>query len=487
MKKIIIILFLIVLLFSQTRKPEVAGQFYTADAKKLKATIQFYLDQEKVQSSEKPIGIIAPHAGYVYSGHVASAAYKQIQNHQFDAIVVLSPSHRIGFDYISIYNGDFYETPLGKIPVDKSLAKSLVTEDNDIMFSDIGHLKKDVFTMGEHALEIQLPFIQMVQKNVKIIPIVIGTQSYQKIELLGKRLMKLRNNHNILIVASSDLSHFHDYEACKQIDKKLINAVKTNEPKSFYKNLNKNKYEACGGSCITALMIATGEISEIKILKYANSGDIQGGDKNSVVGYLSAAFYEGKEKEMSENLLTIDEQKMILKLAEESVKYYVNGLEAKVPENIPPIAKEKRGAFVTLHKNDQLRGCIGYILPIKPLYETIIEMAEAAALRDPRFNPVTPKELDDVDVEVSVLTIPRVIEDVNVIEVGKHGIIISQGYQQGLLLPQVATEYGWNRETFLKHTCNKAGLPTDAWKNKNTEIKIFSAQVFNRESLGIEK
>ncbi|MBN2280510.1 MAG: AmmeMemoRadiSam system protein B [Candidatus Marinimicrobia bacterium] len=482
MKKYIIFLIMLSMLPGQTRKAEVAGQFYTADGQKLKAEIERYLTWEKVVSDDKPIGLIIPHAGYVYSGQVAAAGYKQIENHQYDAVIIMAPDHRVGFDFISIYEGEFYETPLGKIPVDRDLADQLVTPNQDIRYSLLGHEKKDIFSMGEHALEVQLPFLQTLLDPLKIVPVIIGTQDFQKIETLGKKLQALRQEKDLLIVASSDLSHFHAYEDCKTIDSRLVLAVEKKDPKSFFRELAGHQIEACGGNCIAALMIAGGPGRNVKILKYANSGDVKGGDKSRVVGYLSAAFYERKENKMDDHLLNLEEQKLMLELAEESVKAFVNGKKPKMPENLPAITLEKRGAFVTLHKKGQLRGCIGYILPLKPLAETIIEMAEAASLRDPRFNPVKPSELEDIDVEVSVLTVPYVIDDVSEIEVGKHGIIIRKGYYQGLLLPQVATEYGWDRTTFLEHTCNKAGLHPDAWKEKGTEIKIFSAQVFNRET-----
>ena len=140
--------------------------------------------------------------------------------------------------------------------------------------------------------------------------------------------------------------------------------------------------------------------------------------------------------------------------------------------------KEKRGAFVTIYKKGQLRGCIGYIQPYKPLYQTIEEMAVQAAFHDPRFNPVTERELSDLEIEISVLTPLKRIKDVEEIEVGKHGILIEKGFHSGLLLPQVATEYGWNRKTFLEHTCFKAGLPKDAWKDEDTVISVFSADIF---------
>jgi AmmeMemoRadiSam system protein A len=140
--------------------------------------------------------------------------------------------------------------------------------------------------------------------------------------------------------------------------------------------------------------------------------------------------------------------------------------------------KEKRGAFVTINRKGQLRGCIGYIKALRPLHETVEEMAAQAAFHDPRFDPVSERELPDLEIEISVLTPLKKIKDVEEIEVGKHGILMEKGFSSGLLLPQVATEYGWDRETFLEHTCYKAGLPKDAWKDEDTVICIFSADIF---------
>jgi AmmeMemoRadiSam system protein B len=398
MKKLIIFCFLLIpILFGQTRKPEVAGQFYSADAQQLKTTIDFFLSSVTIKNREKPAGLICPHAGYYYSGQVAAAAFKQIENHTYETIIILSPSHRIAFDFISVFDGDYYESPLGKIPVNKTLATRIASKNNGIQLSSIGHIKKNIFQPGEHAIEVQLPFLQSGQSDFQIVPIVIGTQDYGKIKSLGEKLKELRKTENLLIIASSDLSHYHSYEKCKEIDQRLMNAVKRDTPEKFYKNLNK-KYEACGGSGITVLKTALGADCKVEILKYANSGDVKKADKNQVVGYTAVVFYERKETEMGEHgkLLTIEEQKLMLKLAEETVKSVVNGEEPEIPENLPPVTLEKRGAFVTLNKNQQLRGCIGYIVPIKPLYETIIEMGEAAALRDPRFNPVEPEELAEI-------------------------------------------------------------------------------------------
>lgn len=166
-----------------------------------------------------------------------------------------------------------------------------------------------------------------------------------------------------------------------------------------------------------------------------------------------------------------------------------NAVEAKLQgRELPPlklesdILKEKRGAFVTLKKHGRLRGCIGYIRAFKPLGETVQEMAVAAAFHDPRFPSLKAHELNDLEFEISVLSPLKKIKDISEIEVGKHGIYIVSGYHSGLLLPQVATEYGWDRETFLQETCYKAGLPPNAWKQEQTEIYIFSADYFGEEN-----
>jgi|Deesub1362B_J571_1020462.scaffolds.fasta_scaffold22189_2 AmmeMemoRadiSam system protein A len=179
--------------------------------------------------------------------------------------------------------------------------------------------------------------------------------------------------------------------------------------------------------------------------------------------------------------LTDEEKKYLLRLARETIRAKT---EKKEPQVAPPTSKilhEKRGAFVTLHKMGQLRGCIGYIEGIKPLYLTIVDMAEAAAFNDPRFPPVAKQEVEDLDIEISVLTPLEKIDDPQKIEVGKHGILVRKGPFQGLLLPQVATEYGWDRETFLDQTCIKAGMAPGCWKDPATEIYIFSADIFSEK------
>jgi len=180
-------------------------------------------------------------------------------------------------------------------------------------------------------------------------------------------------------------------------------------------------------------------------------------------------------------MLSKEERETLLKLARDTITARLTGNQAPPFSPNTENLKQPRGAFVTLHKRGSLRGCIGYVEPIKPLYQTVKDMALAAAFQDPRFPPVSPGELDELEIEISVMSPVEKITDVSEIEVGKHGIIIKKGYRQGLLLPQVATEQGWDRDTFLEHTCYKAGLAGDSWREPDTEIHIFSAEVFSEK------
>ena len=181
-------------------------------------------------------------------------------------------------------------------------------------------------------------------------------------------------------------------------------------------------------------------------------------------------------------MVSESEKEFLLQNARRSIEAAVRRKGAALPEKIPQPLMELYGAFVTIHKGGELRGCIGYIEGLKPLIETIWDGAEKAALEDYRFMPVTAEELPDIEIEISVLSPLKQVKDINEIEVGKHGLVIEVGYNRGLLLPQVATEYGWDRETFLNQTARKTGLPSDGWKNPEAKIFIFTAEIFNEHN-----
>ncbi|MEE8382489.1 MAG: AmmeMemoRadiSam system protein B [Thermodesulfobacteriota bacterium] len=462
----------------EIRPPAVAGTFYTSDAKTLSNQIKDFLSNVPAKTlSGKIVALISPHAGYMYSGQVAAYGYKLLEGKKFDTVVVIAPSHRAYFRGASVYNKGAYQTPLGLIPVNTDLAQHLIKQDDLISYVAQAHTQ-------EHSLEVQLPFLKIVLGDFKLLPIVIGSYDLATCESISETIYQVVKDKNALIVASSDLSHFHPYDKAVEMDAIVINHVKNFDSKALFKDTSSEKCEACGsGPMITTMLLAKKlGANKSEHLFYANSGDVTG-DKSGVVGYMSAVLYRNPGQEKGNKAgkdsgLTDEEKEILHKIARAAIASRCTG--GKYPEIkfTSKTLKEKRGAFVTLHKRGNLRGCIGYIRAQKPLHETIKEMALAAAFQDNRFNPVKKDELKDIDIEISVLTPLKKIDSIEEIEVGRHGIYITKGYHSGILLPQVATEYGWDRNKFLEHTCTKAGLPTDAWKKKDTEIYIYSADIF---------
>jgi len=311
---------------------------------------------------------------------------------------------------------------------------------------------------------------------------------WETCQALSTAIAETLRGRNVLLIASTDLSHYHSYEKAVELDRIVLKHIEKFDPEGLYQDLNGNHAEACGGGPVVTIMLAAKALgaNRGKVLKYLNSGDVVG-DRSRVVGYGAAVFYKtagGTEKMREEKKVGVDlglgaeDKKCLHDIAKTVIENRARGKPVPEFKVDAPILKENRGAFVTIQKKGQLRGCIGYIEGRGPLHKTIEEMAEAAAFRDPRFAPVKEKELPELEIEISVLTPLKKITDVNEIEVGKHGIYIKSGWYSGLLLPQVATDYGWDRQTFLENTCQKAGLPTNAWKEKNIEIYIFSADIF---------
>ncbi len=474
------------------RTPAVAGQFYADDPKALRAEITRYLDA----ASSKPfagevVALVSPHAAYMYSGQVAAYAYRLVRDARYDAVVVISPCHVEYFPYAAVYPGAAYRTPLGEIPVDGALAK-LIASKSDLVKLDVKGHEVRPMQRAEHSLEVQLPFLQVALGEFAIVPIVMGDQSPGVIEALGEALGETLAGRRALIVASTDLSHFHGDREARALDGAFQKSLAAFDPGALVAELSRKGAEACGGGPTAAAMIAARKLGadRCEVLNYANSGDVTG-DRQSVVGYVSAAMFRpagagggAKVSDASTGLSRTDKA-YLLSLARAVIAEEL-GVEARRPSASPsPVLNEKRGAFVTLHKRGKLRGCIGYIEAVKPLVETIEEMAKAAAFSDWRFAPVTASEVPQLEIEISVLSPIAPVSDPASIVVGTHGLIVTRGSSRGLLLPQVPTEWGWDRETFLAQTCVKAGLPENAWREKGTTIECFSADVFSEKELGL--
>jgi AmmeMemoRadiSam system protein B/AmmeMemoRadiSam system protein A len=460
----------------RVRPAGVAGSFYPADARELARTVDAALAQASEVPDPNVVALVAPHAGYQFSAHVAAHSYALLKGRKIARVVVISPSHVEAFPFAAIYDGTAYSTPLGQVPVDQAFAAKLAQANGLLKLSSRGHAPQ------EHALEVQLPFLQRVLGDFKLVPIVMGDQKYDTCRALGLALAKLmQGSSDTLIVASSDLSHFHPYDDAVRLDHKTLRAIGEWDYLSMSRNFENNVWEACGGGPIVAAMIAAERLgaTEARILKYANSGDVTP-DKSRVVGYGAVALVKGTAGPSAAAAFSLRaaDRSQLLEIARRSVE---TAVKQRKLYDCPPVSDalmQERGAFVTLKENGQLRGCIGYVAPIKPLSETVRDVAAYAALKDERFPPVTAPELGRLEYEVSVLSPLRRVLDVNQIAVGRHGLVIRKGDYEGLLLPQVPVEQGWKRGTFLEQTCLKAGLPRNAWQDGDTDIFSFTALVF---------
>jgi len=463
------------------RQPAVAGSFYPADPKELGSMIDGFLAKAAPPPLENVVALVAPHAGYVYSGPVAAYSYALLKGKEFDRVVVIAPSHYEAFGFSSVYDGAAYATPFGQVPVDQEFARKLAKASPLIKLSAVGHTPTP--DHPEHSIEVQLPFLQRVLGQFELVPVIVGDQSYDACRSLGVALAKLVAGTNTLIVASSDLSHYHTYDEAVREDHKTLKAIEEYDYFDLSRNLDLRVWEACGGGPIVATMIAAERLgaTQAKVLHYANTGDVTG-DHSRVVGYGAVALVKAAGAAKTNEApfsLTTAEKDTLLKIARKSVETAVrDGRSYECSTGGLEALAQERGAFVTLTKNGQLRGCIGYVAPLKPLYLAVRDVAMMAAIRDTRFRPVAAGELGDLQYEISVLSPLRRVMDIQEIRVGQHGLLIHTSDHEGLLLPQVASEEKWDRATFLEQVCYKAGLPQRAWQDAGADLFRFTALIF---------
>ncbi len=451
------------------RKPVWAGQFYDARPQVLSKQIDQWLElaEYKPNPGSQLKVLIVPHAGYVYSGKVAAYAYRQAQNKEFETVVILGPSHHFGFKGCSIYPDGMYVSPLGNIPIDRNLAKTL-SRATGYGFVPRAHQK-------EHSIEVQIPFIQKTIPDAKIIPVVLGLPTSNLIENLAKGLAKIASEKKILVVASTDMSHYLPKDQANRRDQNTISLIVSKALQKLEEKILQNENIMCGGAGVAAALHYATSLgnTQVELLTYDDSASA-GGPESKVVGYMSAGIYVSKEIDA----LSQEQKGELLNIARAAIKSYMEDKKTVFTRPQMENLNVKRGAFVTLRHKGMLRGCIGFIEAMAPLYQTVAQAAVYAAFKDDRFPPLSAFELQELEIEISVLTPPRRAADLSEIEVGKHGLIISKEQKEGLLLPQVAIENRWSRERFLEQACIKAGLPKDAWK-KGAEIYIFEAIVFH--------
>jgi len=466
---------------AEVKQYEFADQWYPADPKELNAQLDsFFAKADPVVPNQDILGIISPHAGYVFSGPVAAYGFKAIAQLKADTVIVMGPSHKYYFTGIAVYPEGEFATPIGNFKIDSEIAKEFAT-------LPLVNFDKHYFS-GEHSVEAQLPFLKKVLPDVKIVPIVFGDLDYEGLGQVAQKLLEISQKRKILVIASSDLSHFLDYDATNAIDGETVGLIQNNESKKLWDIRNDKNGRACGITDITAFLryveLRSGKMT---ILKYLNSGDTSG-EKGRVVGYTSALAYlptqtagKSEDKKMEQFTLSDDDKKTLLKIARETLEsYLVKGKLPKFKAGSPNL-NESRGAFVTLTEHGQLRGCIGHMVGDEPLYQMISERAIDAAINDPRFGAVRSDELKGIHIEISVLTPFKKVNNLDEIKVGRDGLMLRNGYYSGVFLPQVPGEQGWDKKTYLEELGHKAGMSSEAYLDKDTTLYSFEAIVFGEK------
>lgn len=464
------------------RPPVVAGRFYPGDSIGLSTMVDSLLGISAVSNStEGVIAGVVPHAGYVFSGSTAADFYRSIEGNDYDVVVIIGPTHHVSFHGFSVFEGNGYLTPLGEIDVATDMAERLRESHPSASFVPEAHA-------SEHCLEVQLPFLQRVlQPGFKIVPIVAGDSGPDELRYMAELILAEAYDRRILVIASSDLSHYPTREFAEEVDSLTVDAILNGEMNAFLEATSEAKLPsglatfACGRLPVALVMSYAALYPDVttELLSITTSADFSG-DESRVVGYASIAF-ETPEFEPSEWSISPESRGILLEIAIASVHSAVTGEDYSLPDSLPSELELPRGAFVTLKQNGQLRGCIGSMRSAGLLAETVMHMARSAALEDPRFMPVTEMELSDLEYEISVLTPLQILNDWHDVEVGTDGLIImGSGGRSGVLLPQVPLEQGWNREQFLEGVCRKAGLSTSAYLG-NVTLYRFQAQVFGKD------
>ncbi len=473
------------------RPPAVAGAFYPGDAGKLKEAVKDYMDDALPPRGERPLAIVVPHAGYAFSAQIAADAFKQAAGFSYDVVVILGTNHTTpGFDGVSVYQGGGYRTPLGVVRIDRKLAEALLAADKVVTFRPEVHAR-------EHSVEVQVPFVQTVFPGVPVVTAVVGDANLGLAKRFGTVLAKALKGRKALIVASSDLSHFPSRNDAEQVDRKTLEAMASLDPAALSASSRFLMKEArrglatcaCGEGPVMTAMVAAKALGARRgvVISYANSGETVMGEPGRVVGYGSVVFTAGSGDPDTSVLtqtssgngapLTQADKRYLLRLARRSIEQYLTTGTLPLPRLYSPGLRAPRGAFVTLKRKGDLRGCIGYMAGDLPLALTVARTALDSAFKDGRFRSLRPYELKGLTVEISAMTPMERVDGPGAVVVGRDGVLIEKGGHRAVFLPQVAPEQGWTREEMLEHLCLKAGLDADAWRH-GANFYTFRAEVF---------
>ncbi len=464
------------------RPAQKAGTWYPDDPAVLGKQIDALLAEAPpcVQRG-KPLAVIAPHAGYRFSAPVAAAGYRCLKGHSYERVIVLAFSHRHAGGYSGVdvpAELRSYATPFGEVPIDRKACDALLGLPHFASHTNVDE--------GEHSLELQLPFLQRVVGEFRLVPLLVGRMTAREYAAAAEAIIPLLDE-NTLLVASTDFTHFGPRyrfvpfaddvpERLRALADQAAAPIMVCDFDGFSAHLETTDDTICGRGPVALLLrilSMNGGAAAVRTA-FDTSGNITSDWKNSVT-YQSFVF--------TDRAGTLEQQARdaLLRLARRTVEATLKGegLPSLSPDELLESLRADGACFVTLENNGRLRGCIGNMVATGALYQSVMHNA-VSACADRRFvsNPVTAGELDRLDIEVSYLTPKKRVRNAEEIIVGRHGLLISMGARRGVLLPQVAARRGWTRDEFLAQTCRKAGLPLDAWKRPDAEIYSFEAEVF---------
>lgn len=454
------------------RQPAVAGAFYPGDPEQLRAQVrEFLAEAERDMAADAPVpkAIVVPHAGYVYSGAAAARAFARLKPAAatINRVVLLGPCHRVAVGGLALSGAESFATPLGDIPIDGKAAMAVIDLPQVVLFEP-SH-------MEEHSLEVQLPFLQEVLGDFKLLPLAVGDADPEQV---AQVLEALWGGPETLIVISTDLSHFLDDAAARRLDGATRRAVEALAPEDIGDD------QACGRYPLKGfLTLARRWGMRVETLALCNSGDA-GGGRDRVVGYGTWAFFEQDNFETQTRALLKEHGGALLKIAAASIGNGMTKASPLIPglETLPPALAADGACFVTLKLDGELRGCIGTVEARRPLAQDVAENAFASAFRDPRFPPVTPGEMTLLEVSISVLGPPAPMtvggeEDLLAqLRPGIDGLIIEDRGRRALFLPSVWKQLPDPRR-FLDHLKAKAGMPAGAMTKNLQAWRFITAEV----------
>ncbi|KZR66458.1 MULTISPECIES: AmmeMemoRadiSam system protein B [Prochlorococcus] len=444
----------------KVRAPAVAGVFYSADRETLASDVARLIAHADTTNPLQPKALIAPHAGYVYSGQVAANAYItwQSQKDKIERVVLIGPAHRIALEGIAVPSVDAFQTPLGEVEIDRE-GITAILDLPQISFNDEAH-------RPEHSLEVHLPFLQKVLGDFKLLPLVVGAVSGNQVAEVIERLW---GSDSTRFLISTDLSHFKDYKNAQKIDRETAQSIESLNPDIL------SPEKACGCIPVAGMLIAARKYGlSVKRLALQNSGDTAG-NKERVVGYGSWAAC--KKIDQSNSLRVEDdwgllnrEAGRLIRIAAQTVAYSIKNSHPPSVDiaSFPPELQQKRATFITLNKNGNLRGCIGTVQAYRPLIADVVDNAYKAAMKDPRFSPIELEEASELEISISLLspfermTFSDEADFMQQLRQNVDGLIIADKGKRSIFLPQVWESLPEKTE-FVEQLKKKAGLPSNYW------------------------